>query len=134
MATFKWFDGEVPANVKIRQVYGLVFTKDGRMLLRVENKANGKKLDGLVRRRKAERALFLSEDVTTTPKAESELPYEVITTSDLNIREGAGVSFPKIRVAPKGSKLKVWAIETNGDTKWGKNGKEYFCLGYTKKI
>jgi hypothetical protein len=98
------------------------------------NKANGKKLDGLVRRRKAERALFLSEDVTTTPKAESELPYEVITTSDLNIREGAGVSFPKIRVAPKGSKLKVWAIETNGDTKWGKNGKEYFCLSYTKKI
>ena len=37
MATFKWFDGEVPANIKIRQVYGLVFTKDGRMLMRIED-------------------------------------------------------------------------------------------------
>ena len=37
MATFKWFDGEVPENVKIRQVYGLVFTKDGRMLMRIED-------------------------------------------------------------------------------------------------
>ena len=37
MATFKWFDGEVPANIKIKQVYGLVFTKDGRMLMRIED-------------------------------------------------------------------------------------------------
>lgn len=37
MATFRWFDGEVPENVKVTQVYGLVFTKDGRMLMRIED-------------------------------------------------------------------------------------------------
>ncbi|MBR2468410.1 MAG: NUDIX hydrolase [Clostridia bacterium] len=33
MATFTWFDGEVPNGTKITQVYGLVFTPDGRMLI-----------------------------------------------------------------------------------------------------
>lgn len=42
MAIIKWFDGEVPANLKTRQVYGLVFTTDGRMLLKVEEKSKGK--------------------------------------------------------------------------------------------
>jgi hypothetical protein len=37
MATFRWFDGEVPENIKITQVYGLVFSKDGRMLMRIED-------------------------------------------------------------------------------------------------
>lgn len=33
---FTWFDGEVPENLEVRQVYGLVFTKDGRMLLKID--------------------------------------------------------------------------------------------------
>ena len=42
MATFTWYNGEVPNSLKVRQVYGLIFTRDGRMLLKVENKAKGK--------------------------------------------------------------------------------------------
>ncbi len=38
MATFTWHNGEVPKNLKVTQVYGLVFTADGRMLLKVETK------------------------------------------------------------------------------------------------
>ena len=45
MATFTctWYNTEVPSNLKVKQVYGLVFTQDGRMLLKVEQK-KGKKV------------------------------------------------------------------------------------------
>ena len=33
MGTFTWFDGNVPSDLEIKQVYGLIFTKDGRLLL-----------------------------------------------------------------------------------------------------
>ncbi len=98
------------------------------------NKAGNKILEGLTRRRKAERELFLTPFIieqTVAPK--EKLPYEVITNTDLNIRTGAGTNFPKIRTAKKGEKLKVWAIITN-DKKWGKNGKEYYCLDYCTKV
>ena len=36
MAIFTWNNGNVPEGMKVTQVYGLVFTKDGRMLLKVE--------------------------------------------------------------------------------------------------
>lgn len=36
MAIFTWYNGNVPEGMKVTQVYGLVFTKDGRMLLKVE--------------------------------------------------------------------------------------------------
>ena len=42
MAKFIWNNGEVPRELKITQVYGLIFTKDGRMLLKVENKNHRK--------------------------------------------------------------------------------------------
>ena len=95
------------------------------------NKAGGKVLAGLTRRRKAEQELYF-KPVTTdvTSDVTTKLPYKVRTKCDLNIRSGAGVNFPKIRTAPKGEVLTVWAIETNGDTKWGRNGKEYFSLAY----
>lgn len=38
MAIFTWHNGNVPEGMKVTQVYGLVFTKDGRLLLRVEKK------------------------------------------------------------------------------------------------
>ena len=41
-----WFNGEVPANLKVTQVYGIVFVSDGRMLLKVEEK-KGKKVYAL---------------------------------------------------------------------------------------
>lgn len=95
------------------------------------NKAGGRVLEGLNRRRKAERELFLSGKEQINEK---KLPYKVKTTSDLNIRSGAGVNHSKIRMAKKGEILTVWAIETNGSTKWGKNGKEYFSLSYCEEI
>ena len=95
------------------------------------NKAGGRILEGLNRRRKAERELFLSGKEQINEK---KLPYKVKTTSDLNIRSGAGVNHSKIRMAKKGEILTVWAIETNGNTKWGKNGKEYFSLSYCEEI
>ena len=97
------------------------------------NKAGGKVLAGLTKRRKAERELFL-KPVEGQAKPVQGLPYKVKTKCDLNIRSGAGVTFNKIRVAKKGEILTVWAIETNGNTKWGKNGKEYFSLNYCDKI
>lgn len=95
------------------------------------NKAGGRVLEGLNRRRKAERELFLSGKEQINEK---KLPYKVKTISDLNIRSGAGVNHSKIRMAKKGEILTVWAIETNGNTKWGKNGKEYFSLSYCEGI
>lgn len=97
------------------------------------NKAGGKVLAGLTKRRKAERELFL-KPVEGQAKPVQGLPYKVKTKCDLNIRSGAGVTFNKIRVAKKGEVLTVWAIETNGNTKWGKNGKEYFSLDYCEKM
>lgn len=100
------------------------------------NKGGGKVLPGLTRRRNAERELFLKplQETPAVVTGGSGLPYKVQTTCDLNIRSGAGIIHPKIRVAKKGEILTVWAIETNNDTKWGKNGKEYFALQYCKRI
>ena len=94
------------------------------------NKAGGKVLAGLTKRRKAERELFFTPVEEKVENSGSSLPYKVKTKQDLNIRSGPAVTFPKIRVAKKGEILTVWAIETNGSTKWGKNGKEYFSLSY----
>ena len=99
------------------------------------NKANGKVLEGLNRRRKDERDLFLNkQNINEATKTVNKLPYKVKTKCDLNIRSGAGVGHSKIRVALKGEILTVWAIETNDTTKWGKNGKEYFSLSYCEEI
>ena len=95
------------------------------------NKANGKVLEGLTKRRKAEQALF---NTPVTSDATTKLPYKVKTKCDLNIRSGAGANFSKIRVAKKGEVFTVWAIETNGNTKWGRNGKESFSLAYCEPV
>lgn len=42
MAILKWHENEVKDSLKVRQVYGVIFTKDGRTLLKVENKEKGK--------------------------------------------------------------------------------------------
>jgi len=95
----------------------------------------GKVLPGLQKRRKQERELFLKPVSQNTQVInEKKLPYKVKTKQDLNIRKGAGVNFDRIRVAKKGEILTVWAIATNGSTKWGKNGNEYFSLAYCEEI
>ena len=41
MAKFTWKSAPVPEGMEIRQVYGILFSEDGRVLLKVEDK-NGK--------------------------------------------------------------------------------------------
>lgn len=98
------------------------------------NKAGGKVLAGLTKRRKAERDLFFTpvkekQEVPIPP-----LPYKVKTKCDINIRKGAGTNFPVVRVAKKGSVLTVWAVETVGNTRWGKNAEEHFCLDCCEEV
>ena len=42
MAKLTWYSNEVPNELRTRQVYGVIFTNDGRTLLKVETKNNGK--------------------------------------------------------------------------------------------
>ena len=42
MVKITWHNGAVPEGMKIKQVYGLLFTEDGRFLVRIENKPKGK--------------------------------------------------------------------------------------------
>lgn len=92
------------------------------------NKSGGKVITGLTNRRKKERELFL--------KPTSDLPYKVkVTANALNIRKGAGVNNSILKTVKKGDILTVWAIQTLPDgSRWGKNGNEYFNLGYTEII
>lgn len=93
-------------------------------LLLYNKSSNGQVLTGLTRRRQAERELFL--------KTSNNLPYDVTTTANLNIREGAGIQYKVIKTVPKGTKLTVWAVQTLGTEKWGKNQDGYFSLAFTK--
>jgi ADP-ribose pyrophosphatase YjhB (NUDIX family) len=43
VAIFTWHNGDVPEGTAIKQVYGLIFTPDGRLLLRTEEKTDRKK-------------------------------------------------------------------------------------------
>ena len=106
------------------------------------NKAGGKVVDGLVKRRKAERQLFLTpcneinetKNINKSVNSLDNLPCKVRTKCDLNIREAAGTNYKIIRVAKKGEILTVWAVITSNGQKWGKNGKEYYCLNYCEVI
>lgn len=42
MVKITWHNGAVPEGMKIKQVYGLLFTEDGRFLVRIENNPKGK--------------------------------------------------------------------------------------------
>lgn len=95
------------------------------------NKAGGKVLAGLTRRRNAERDLFLKHDIHHN---DNHLPYEVKTTTNLNIRIAPSTTSAIIRTVPAGTVLKVWAIQTIGGRVWGKNGAQYFCLDYCEKM
>ncbi len=44
IATYKWYKEEIPKDFKIKQVYGIVFSNDGNVLLRVDD--NKYKLTG----------------------------------------------------------------------------------------
>lgn len=106
------------------------------------NKANGKELAGLTTRRKAEKALFLTE-CTNTPSepikasestnTSSDDRYKVkVTVSCLNIRAGSSTQSASLGgIWDRG----VYTItETRGN--WGRllSGKGWICLDHTEKI
>lgn len=94
------------------------------------NKGGGKVLEGLNRRRKAERELFL-----TPAKPKSEFPYKVKVLKNLRIRKGPGTHHDIIRVVKAGTVLTVWATQTNKDgSKWAKSWDEYFCIDYCERV
>ena len=97
------------------------------------NKSGGKIIDGLTKRRKRERELFLTP-VQDNLQIETKLPFEVITNTKLNIRKGPSLIYPIIRVVDKNTKLKVWSIKTEDKYTWGKNGDEWYCLDYCTKL
>lgn len=95
------------------------------------NKAAGKELAGLTRRRKAEQQLFLTACKTTSQKAKEE-NYQVIVTAKngLNVRKGAGKNYSKIKALKHKQKVTV-TKEKNG---WGKISDGWICLEFTKKV
>lgn len=93
------------------------------------NKANGQALTGLTRRRQAEREMFLRPSVKSDG---NDLPYSVRIKSNLNIRKEPNGQI--IGSYMKGTTAKVWAIQTVGTEKWGKNEKGFFSLKYTERI
>lgn len=104
------------------------------------NKAAGKVLNGLMRRREAERQLFLgyqdntgitdsavdkNTEAATAPKPTAKYPYRVrVKISDLYIRKGAGTNYQKDGFTGKGTFIIVeeadGQISSDGKTgKWG---------------
>lgn len=98
------------------------------------NKVNGKPVEGLTKRRKAEREMFLKAMNIQENKKEKKLPYKVKTNAELNIRVKADLRSKIIRTTKKGEILTVWATTKTNGRLWGKNNNEWFCLDYCTEI
>lgn len=106
------------------------------------NKAAGKQLPGLVKRRKAEQELFNKKATkTNTAKTETaktdeaakaaDYKIKVTTPKGLYIRKGASTSTTKVGALVYGAEETV-TKEKDG---WGYiDGKGWVCLKYTKKV
>lgn len=86
--------------------------------------AGGEKLNGLVKRRSAEKKLFLSK-VTVSSK------YKV-TASALNVRTGPGQDYKRKKLIHKNEVVEIIHIENN----WGLliNNEGWVHMGYLKEI
>lgn len=101
------------------------------------NKAAGKQLPGLVKRRKAEQELFNKKATKTntakTDEAAKAAGYKikVTTLKGLYIRKGTSTSTAKVGALVYGAEETV----TKEKAGWGYiNGKGWICLKYTKKV
>lgn len=92
------------------------------------NKAGGKVLAGLTRRRKAEQELF--NKPVKAAKAKTGYTVKVTPLNGLNVRKGPAISFGKIKALRYGKTVDVLE-ETNG---WGRTSEGWICLKYTKKV
>lgn len=88
------------------------------------NKSNGKVLNGLVRRRKAEQELF------NKPITQNKVKKVKVTAIALNVRTGIGTSYKVVKVLNKNTIVDVLAT-SNG---WGKIKDGYISLKYTEEV
>ena len=84
--------------------------------------AKGKKLTGLVKRRSAEKELFL-KPITTH--------YKVIAAG-LNVRSGPGINYDRVNILYKNKIVEISKISS----RWAKlsDGSGWVCLNYLKKV
>lgn len=88
------------------------------------NKSGGRVLEGLNRRRKKERELFLSQSQTVSGNK-----YKV-TASALNIRAGAGLNYKIVGVLKKNTVINVISFSGN----WAKFQHGYCSKQYLQKV
>ena len=135
---YKWTQNEIDALVSFAYNVGSIdaLTANGtrsratiasKMLQ--YNKAGGKVLNGLTRRRKAEHDLFLSSTKTTTKKT-----YATVNTKSdpLTIREKGSTTAKAIGKIPKGTKVEVSKKGTTWTKVKYKNTTGYVATKYLK--
>lgn len=94
------------------------------------NKAGGKVLAGLVRRRRAEQDLF-NKSVKSVKSTKSKgYTVKVTATNGLNVRKGPGVQYSVVRVLKRSEKVEV--IEEKSG--WGNIKAGWINLKYTAKV
>ena len=91
------------------------------------NKAAGRTLNGLTRRRKAEQELF---NKAVKAKAKSTGTVYKVTAGALNVRKGAGMQYSKVDLLKRGEKVTV--TKTKGG--WGYIGSGWISLKYAKVV
>lgn len=86
------------------------------------NKGGGVVLNGLIKRRNAERELFLKP---------TNARYKV-TAIGLNVRTGPGINYESVNILPKNKLVEI----TNISSRWGKlsDNSGWVCLNYLKKL
>lgn len=92
------------------------------------NKAGGKVLAGLTRRRKAEQELF--NKPVKAAKAKTGYTVKVTPLNGLNVRKGPAISFGKIKALRYGKTVDILE-ESNG---WGRTSEGWICLEYTERV
>ena len=147
MVKFTWRDGEVDKNLKITQVYGIIFTMDGRRLLKVENK-NDRKIYSLaggkpeIYDKDNETTLRreLIEEINTTIKEPILIGYQVVDEGNgkapyAQVRMVALIDeIGEKKIDPDKGKL-YDRLLTNRDKAielldWGKSGKQQIEAAY----
>ena len=133
MNSNKWIEAKVPRGLEIRQVYGFVFSPDGRIVLLEDegifNLPGGKPEDGesmsetLIRE--------AEEEVQITISSLNYLGYQLVTTDEEFAQVRLVALIDQIRpTAPDPStgrkyrRLWVPLAQSNDLLKWGKSGAE----------
>lgn len=93
------------------------------------DKAGGKVLRGLTRRRQAEHDLFLKKTTQTKKSKSTNKKVKVVSKSGLNVRTGAGTSYEKVVAIPY-AKTVTWV---KAKTKKDSSGNTWYKVSYAGK-